>query len=88
VAPTSPDQPLAASDRDAVKSSILPLLAASPSKAVTVQLGSTLKTLVARDYPEHWPGFLDSVKGLLGSGDIREVGAGCVASLELVKAFR
>jgi importin-7 len=55
---------------------------------VTVQLGSTLKTLVARDYPENWPGFLVSVKGLLGSGDIREVGAGCVASLEVVKAFR
>ncbi|EGN93981.1 hypothetical protein SERLA73DRAFT_115471 [Serpula lacrymans var. lacrymans S7.3] len=84
-----PDQlPIAPSDRDALKSSILRLLAASPSRSITVQLASTLKNLVAHDVPDRWPGLLDEVKGLLLSGDIREVGAGCVAALEIVRAFR
>ncbi|KAJ6504734.1 armadillo-type protein [Mycena vitilis] len=84
-----PDQALiATSDRDALRGSILPLLAASPSRSITVQLASTLKTLVAHDFPERWPGLVDAIKALLTSGDIRHVHAGCVASLEAVRAFR
>ncbi|KAJ6585487.1 armadillo-type protein [Mycena capillaripes] len=84
-----PDQALiATSDRDALRASILPLLAASPSKGVTVQLASALKTLVAHDFPERWPGLVDAIKGLLTSGEVRHVHAGCVASLEAVRAFR
>lgn len=91
VDPTSPrpDQvPIPASDRAALKSSLLPLLAASPSRSITVQLASTLKNIVARDFPDQWPTLLDDVKRLLGSSNIREVVAGCVASLEMVRAFR
>ncbi|GJE91719.1 ARM repeat-containing protein [Phanerochaete sordida] len=91
VDPTSPrpDQvPIAQSDRDALKSSILHVLAVSPSRAITVQLASTLKNIVARDFPEQWPGLLDDVKRLLASSNIREVVAGCVAALEMVRAFR
>jgi hypothetical protein len=84
-----PDQAaIAASDRDALKSTILRLLAASPSRAITLQLGSILKTLVARSFPDNWPGVVEEIKVLLQSGDIREVGAGCVAALECVRAFR
>lgn len=84
-----PDQaPIAQSDRDALRSSILPLLVASPSRAISVQLGSTLKILVANDFPEQWPTLLDEVKGLLGSGSIQEIHAGCIALLEVVRAFR
>ncbi|KAJ7606560.1 armadillo-type protein [Mycena polygramma] len=84
-----PDQALiATSDRDALRGSILPLLAASPSRSITVQLASTLKTLVAHDFPDRWPGLVDAIKALLTSGDIRHVHAGCVASLEAVRAFR
>ncbi|KAF9240262.1 armadillo-type protein [Melanogaster broomeanus] len=84
-----PEQvPIAPSDRDALKSSILRLLAGSPSRTVTVQLGATLKDLISHDFPDRWPGFLDSINGLLNSSDIREVGAGCVAALECVRAFR
>lgn len=91
VDPTSPrpDQvPIAQSDRDALKSSILHVLAVSPSRAITVQLASTLKNIVARDFPEQWPGLLDDVKRLLASSNIREVVAGCVTALEMVRAFR
>lgn len=84
-----PDQvPIAQSDRNALKASLLPLLAASPSRAITVQLASTLKNIVARDFPDLWPTLLDDVKRLLASGEIREVAAGCVAALEMVRAFR
>ncbi|KIP02790.1 hypothetical protein PHLGIDRAFT_95597 [Phlebiopsis gigantea 11061_1 CR5-6] len=91
VDPASPraDQvPIAASDRAALKSSLLHLLSASPSRSITVQLASTLKNIVARDFPDQWPTLLDDVKRLLASSEIREVVAGCVASLEMVRAFR
>jgi importin-7 len=84
-----PDQaPIAQSDRDALKSSILRLLAASPSRSVTGQLSTALKTLVAHDFPENWPNLLLEIKALLTSNDIHEVGAGCVATVEVVRAFR
>ena len=84
-----PDQvPIPPSDRAALKASILPLLAASPSRSITVQLANTLKSIVARDFPEQWPNLLQEVKTLLASHDIRQVVAGCYASLEMIKAFR
>lgn len=86
---TRPDQvPIAQSDRDALKSAILRVLAGSPSRTITVQLGATLKDLISHDFPDRWSGLLESVSALLNSGDIREVGAGCVAALECVRAFR
>ncbi|KAF7364786.1 Importin N-terminal domain-containing protein [Mycena venus] len=84
-----PDQALIAnSDREALRGSLLQLLAASPSRAITVQLASTLKTIVAHDFPERWPGLIEAIKQLLTSNDIRHVHAGCVAALESVRAFR
>ncbi|KAF8215061.1 armadillo-type protein [Mycena galopus ATCC 62051] len=84
-----PDQALVAnSDREALRASILPMLAASPSRAITVQLASTLKTIVAHDFPDRWPGLIAAIKQLLTSNDIRQVHAGCVAALESVRAFR
>ncbi|EIN12803.1 ARM repeat-containing protein [Punctularia strigosozonata HHB-11173 SS5] len=84
-----PDQtPIHPSDKDALKASILRLLAASPSRSVTVQLADTFKNAVARDFPDNWPGLLDQVKALLISSNIQDVAAGCIASLEVVRAFR
>lgn len=40
-----------------------------------------------RDFPDNWPTLFAEINKLLGSGDIREVIAGCQASLELIKAF-
>jgi hypothetical protein len=81
-------KPISPADRSALKSNILPLLAASPSRAITVQLASTLKTLISNDFPERWPELLDGAKALLTSNSIREVGAGTVVVLEMVRAFR
>lgn len=87
-APRASQIPIAPSDREALKSSILHLLATSPSRSITGQLSATLKILVSNDFPDTWPGLLDTVKAMLGSSEIREVGAGCVATLEVVRAFR
>ena len=81
-------KPISPADRSALKSNILPLLAASPGTAITVQLASTLKTLISNDFPERWPELLGGAKALLTSSNIREVGAGTVVVLEMVRAFR
>ena len=81
-------KPISPADRSALKSNILPLLAASPGSAITVQLASALKTLISNDFPERWPELLDSAKALLTSINIREVGAGTIVVLEMVRAFR
>ncbi|THU92451.1 ARM repeat-containing protein [Dendrothele bispora CBS 962.96] len=87
--PRRPDrQPVAPSDRSALRSSVLRLIATAPSRAITLQLANTFKIIVGHDYPEKWSGLVNDIKALLTSGDIREVHAGCVASLELVRAFR
>lgn len=87
--PPRPDIPaLAQVDKEALKANILPLLAASPNRSITVQLSAILKDLVAADYPNQWPGFIGNVKALLLSNDIHQVQAGCFASLEAVRAFR
>jgi hypothetical protein len=48
----------------------------------------TLKDLVAHDFPDGWSSLLDDMKRLLGSGEVREVGAGVVAALKCIKVFR
>ncbi|KAG6898391.1 hypothetical protein C0992_004101 [Termitomyces sp. T32_za158] len=84
-----PDQAIIAnSDREALRTHILRLLATSPSRSISLAIASTLKNIVAHDFPERWPTFLQEVKALLTSSNIREVHAGCVAVLEGVRAFR
>jgi importin-7 len=80
--------PIAPSDKEAIKRSLLPLLSSSPSRGITLQLSHALKNVVARDFPEQWPTLLNDVKQMLGSGNIREIASGCVAALEIVRAFR
>ena len=79
--------PIPQSDRDALKSSLLRLLASTPSRPISTQLAATLKDIIIRDFPEKWPNLFPEINKLLVSGDIREVVAGCQASLELIKAF-
>ncbi|PPQ95282.1 hypothetical protein CVT26_014856 [Gymnopilus dilepis] len=84
-----PDQPvISASEREALRINVLPLLAASPSRSISVQLANTLKSIVAHDFPNKWPTLGQEIKRLLTSNDVREVHAGCIATLEAVRAFR
>ncbi|KAF7314790.1 Importin N-terminal domain-containing protein [Mycena kentingensis (nom. inval.)] len=80
---------IATQDRESLRANILPLLAASPSRSISLQLANALKTMIAQDYPTaRWPGLIEAIKGLLTSGNINHVHAGCVAALESVRAFR
>lgn len=88
--PRRPDiSPVRESDRDALRSSILPLLAHSPSRSISVQLSHTLKNVIAFDLPNNkWNTLADEIKVLLLSSEVRQVHAGCLAALESVRAFR
>ncbi|KAJ7738425.1 hypothetical protein B0H16DRAFT_1729998 [Mycena metata] len=44
-------------------------LIASSDRAA-LRLASALKAVVAHDFPERWPGLVDDIKALLGSGDV------------------
>lgn len=79
---------IAQSERDALRASIFPLIIASPSPNVTIQLTTTLRVMIADDFPEKWPDMMNTIKALLGSNDTKEVMAGCTAILEVVKVFR
>ncbi|KJA23271.1 hypothetical protein HYPSUDRAFT_40079 [Hypholoma sublateritium FD-334 SS-4] len=84
-----PDQAvIVPSEREAIRINILPLIAAAPSNAIAVQLANTLKSVVSFDFPSKWPTLVDEIKRLLTSNNIKEVHAGCVATLEAVRAFR
>ncbi|KAF8886227.1 armadillo-type protein [Gymnopilus junonius] len=84
-----PDQVvISASEREALRINVLPLLAASPSRSISVQLANTLKSIVAHDFPVRWPNLGREIKHLLTSNNVREVHAGCVATVEAVRAFR
>jgi importin-7 len=79
--------PIPQSDREALRSSLLPLIAASTTRTISIQLAATLKDVISRDFPDKWSTLLPDINRLLSSGKIREVVAGCLAALELVKAF-
>jgi len=80
--------PVPDSDREALRANLLRLLAASPSRSVTVQLAATLKNIISHDFPERWPTLLSEIKQLLTSNNIGQTHAGCIATLEAIRAFR
>jgi importin-7 len=79
---------IAESEREALRINILPLLAASPSRSISLQLASTLRSIVAHDFPTRWRSLVGEIKTLLTSGNVGEVHAGCLAALEAIRAFR
>ncbi|KXN84333.1 hypothetical protein AN958_12748 [Leucoagaricus sp. SymC.cos] len=88
--PRRPDlTPIRDSDREALRRSLLPLLAHSPSRSISVQLSHSLKNVIAFDLPSNkWPTLAEEVNQLLTSTEVGKVHAGCLAALECVRAFR
>lgn len=84
----SDQTPIPSSDREALRANLLPLLAKSPLRAITVQLANTVKNMVSRDFPEQWPSLVGDAKALLASSNVHDVAAGCVVVLEMLRAFR
>ncbi|KAF9481128.1 ARM repeat-containing protein [Pholiota conissans] len=84
-----PDQVvISPAEREAIRVNILPLIATAPSNSIALQLANILKSVVAYDFPSKWPTLVAEIQRLLLSNNIREVHAGCVATLEAVRAFR
>ncbi|CAE7142104.1 unnamed protein product, partial [Rhizoctonia solani] len=80
--------PIPDTDKQYIKQHILPLIVASPNRLIRIQLAAVLKTLVSHDFPEKWPGFMDSVVQLLQSDRPESVFGGMTALLEIFKTYR
>lgn len=79
--------PIAESDRNAVRASVLHTLVTAPSQ-VKIHVASTLGSIVASDFPAQWPDLMDRIAELLNSGDQAGVYGGIRALLEVVRAYR
>ncbi|ELU39618.1 karyopherin [Rhizoctonia solani AG-1 IA] len=83
-----PAPPVPDADKQVIKQHILPLIVASPNRAIRIQLAAILKTLVSHDFPERWPGFMENVVQLLQSDRSESVFGGMTALLEIFKTYR
>ncbi|GAA5967114.1 hypothetical protein JCM11641_000445 [Rhodosporidiobolus odoratus] len=79
------------SDRQSVKTNLLPLYAAlaedAESAQVKEQIAEALSKVVECDFPGNWPGLVDEVKVLLG-GNEGQVEAGLRATMEVFNSLR
>ncbi|BGP23398.1 nonsense-mediated mRNA decay protein [Rhodotorula toruloides] len=80
-----------ASDRQSVKSSLIPLyaaLAADPSSSkVKEQIGEVLSKVIECDFPAEWPGLVDEVKTML-AGNEGQIEAGLRVAMEVLNCLR
>lgn len=83
--------PIPPSDRQSLKTNILPLLAAlsadPQSAAVKAQVAAVLSKVVDNDYPDNWPGLMDEIVVLLGGGE-GQIEAGLRATVEVFSCLR
>ncbi len=83
--------PIPPSDRQSLKTNILPLLAAlsadQDSAAVKAQVAAVLSKVVDNDYPDNWPGLMDEIVVLLAGGE-GQIEAGLRATVEVFSCLR
>ncbi|KAF8875951.1 armadillo-type protein [Mucidula mucida] len=88
-APLEPDDSaLSEQDKEALRGSLVGLIASGLDRPLRLQLQSTLKSVLANDFPGAYPAFLPTITALLGASNTRDVRAGLVGILEAVRAFR
>ncbi|KAF8935125.1 hypothetical protein BGZ47_010058 [Haplosporangium gracile] len=75
------------SDKDAIKRSILQLLASAP-QVVRTQLLTVLGTILSNDFPAKYPGYLTQVQSLLQSQDPKIVFVGLLALKEVTRVYK
>ncbi|KAF9140555.1 hypothetical protein BGX30_006367, partial [Mortierella sp. GBA39] len=75
------------SDKDAIKGSILQLLASAP-QIVRTQLLTVLGTILSNDFPAKYPGYLTQVQSLLQSQDPKIVFVGLLALKEVTRVYK
>lgn len=80
-------KPIPEDEKQSFRQRLVPILVASPPQ-VRVQLIPTLQKILAYDFPQRWPDFLDITIQLLNAGDIASVFAGVQCLLALCKIYR
>lgn len=81
-------KPISDAEKAFIKSHILQLLVAAPSRPLQVQLAALLKVIITHEFPDNWPTLIDDILGMIRSGDHRAIYGGCFAILEVVKSAR
>lgn len=80
-------KPIPENEKASFRDRLVPILAASQS-SVRLQLIPTLQKILAFDFPQKWPNFLDITIQLLNAGDANSVFAGVQCLLAICKIYR
>ncbi len=80
-------KPIPEAEKQSFRNRLLPVLVAA-QPAVRAQLIPTLHKILAYDFPQKWPNFLDITIRLLNAGDIASVFAGVQCLLAICKIYR
>ncbi|KAF2738145.1 ARM repeat-containing protein [Polyplosphaeria fusca] len=83
----SPAKPIPEDEKESFRNRLVPVLVAS-STQVRVQLIPTLQKILAYDFPQRWPKFLDITVQLLNSGEVKSVFSGVQCLLAICKIYR
>lgn len=80
-------KPIPEEEKQSFKRRLVPVLVASQPN-VRAQLIPTLQKVLAYDFPQKWPDFLDITIQLLNAGDVASVFAGVQCLLAICKIYR
>lgn len=80
-------KPIPEDEKNSFRNRLVPILVASQPN-VRAQLIPTLQKILAYDFPQKWPNFLDITIQLLNAGDIQSVYAGVQCLLAICKIYR
>jgi importin-7 len=80
-------KPIPEDEKQSFRNRLVPILVPS-QPAVRAQLIPTLQKILAYDFPQKWPNFLDITIQLLNAGDIASVSAGVSCLLAICKIYR
>jgi hypothetical protein len=80
-------KPIPDAEKESFRNRLVPILVAAPPQ-VRVQLVPTLQKILAYDFPDRWPNFLDITVQLLNAQDAASVFAGIQCLLAICKIYR
>jgi hypothetical protein len=80
-------KPIPEDEKESFRNRLVPILVASLPQ-VRIQLIPTLQKILAYDFPQKWPNFLDITLQLLNAGEVSSVFAGVQCLLAICKIYR
>ncbi|BFZ61216.1 Nonsense-mediated mRNA decay protein 5 [Saitoella coloradoensis] len=79
---------LAADEKEMIKQRVVPILVSAPV-SVRPQWTTVLNKILAQEFPDKWPGFMETTIQLLrNQGDLQSTYAGLVCLLEITRVYR